>query len=152
MLLSGEERGKRNRTGAFLGAERRWRGTGRMGRNGAVVQDFAQQKTSREGWFFVCRWWPRTESNRRHGDFQSPALPTELLGHGAWHPTLRLPARVIAESRLLNSFLCKRSSLRKHENIATGIALGSGRRTGRSIGPAQPQQKDFATTIQHKPL
>ena len=28
------------------------------------------------------KWWPRTESNRRHGDFQSPALPTELLGHG----------------------------------------------------------------------
>lgn len=24
--------------------------------------------------------WPRTELNRRHGDFQSPALPTELLG------------------------------------------------------------------------
>jgi hypothetical protein len=31
------------------------------------------------------RWWPRTESNRRHGDFQSPALPTELLGH--WNTT-----------------------------------------------------------------
>ena len=26
-------------------------------------------------------WWPGTESNRRHGDFQSPALPTELPGH-----------------------------------------------------------------------
>lgn len=25
-------------------------------------------------------WCPRTELNRRHGDFQSPALPTELLG------------------------------------------------------------------------
>ena len=23
---------------------------------------------------------PETESNRRHGDFQSPALPTELSG------------------------------------------------------------------------
>jgi hypothetical protein len=31
---------------------------------------------------FAEKWWPRTESNRRHGDFQSPALPTELLGHG----------------------------------------------------------------------
>ena len=27
------------------------------------------------------KWWPGTESNRRHGDFQSPALPTELPGH-----------------------------------------------------------------------
>ena len=28
-------------------------------------------------------WWPRTESNCRHRDFQSRALPTELPGHGA---------------------------------------------------------------------
>ncbi len=27
-------------------------------------------------------WWPGTESNCRHGDFQSPALPTELPGRG----------------------------------------------------------------------
>ena len=27
------------------------------------------------------QWWPGTESNCRHGDFQSPALPTELPGH-----------------------------------------------------------------------
>jgi hypothetical protein len=26
-------------------------------------------------------WWLRTESNRRHMDFQSIALPTELLSH-----------------------------------------------------------------------
>ncbi len=28
-------------------------------------------------------WCPETESNRRHGDFQSPALPTELPGQCA---------------------------------------------------------------------
>src|SRR5690606_27506981 len=28
-----------------------------------------------------CKWWPGRESNPRHGDFQSPALPTELPGH-----------------------------------------------------------------------
>src|SRR5690606_37915754 len=32
----------------------------------------------------MCRtsefWWPRAESNHRHADFQSAALPTELLG------------------------------------------------------------------------
>src|SRR5688500_4004180 len=33
------------------------------------------------------RWWPGTESNRRHGDFQSPALPTELPGQRAAHDT-----------------------------------------------------------------
>jgi hypothetical protein len=26
-------------------------------------------------------WCPGAESNHRHGDFQSPALPTELPGH-----------------------------------------------------------------------
>ena len=34
---------------------------------------------SNEG-IFKGKWWPETESNRRHGDFQSPALPTELSG------------------------------------------------------------------------
>ena len=33
------------------------------------------------------RWCPGTESNRRHGDFQSPALPTELPGQRARHDT-----------------------------------------------------------------
>lgn len=30
--------------------------------------------------------WPRAESNRRHGDFQSPALPTELPGPTSLFP------------------------------------------------------------------
>ena len=34
------------------------------------------QRTGRHG----NRWWPETDLNRRHGDFQSPALPTELPG------------------------------------------------------------------------
>ena len=29
----------------------------------------------------VLKWWPRPESDRRHMDFQSIALPTELPGH-----------------------------------------------------------------------
>ena len=29
----------------------------------------------------ILRWWPGRESNPRHGDFQSPALPTELPSH-----------------------------------------------------------------------
>ena len=27
------------------------------------------------------KWWPEVESNYRHKDFQSFALPTELSGH-----------------------------------------------------------------------
>jgi Flp pilus assembly pilin Flp len=30
------------------------------------------------------KWWPETESNHRHADFQSAALPTELSGHMTW--------------------------------------------------------------------
>lgn len=29
--------------------------------------------------FFI--WWPEADSNCRHEDFQSTALPTELSGH-----------------------------------------------------------------------
>ncbi len=34
----------------------------------------------KKNFFRILRWCPETESNRRHGDFQSPALPTELSG------------------------------------------------------------------------
>ncbi len=27
------------------------------------------------------KWWPISESNQGHNDFQSFALPTELIGH-----------------------------------------------------------------------
>lgn len=29
----------------------------------------------------MMEWCPRADSNHRHSDFQSLALPTELLGH-----------------------------------------------------------------------
>ena len=28
----------------------------------------------------IWKWWPEADSNRRHRDFQSLALPTELSG------------------------------------------------------------------------
>ena len=43
---------------------------------------YGQQKShSGKKWLTCCfDWWPGTESNRRHKDFQSSALPTELPG------------------------------------------------------------------------
>jgi hypothetical protein len=35
--------------------------------------------------FAVTSWWLGTESNRRHEDFQSSALPTELPSHVFYH-------------------------------------------------------------------
>src|SRR5689334_17693971 len=55
-------------------------------------------------------WWPGTESNRRHGDFQSPALPTELPGREG----LRRPPIGSRESRVLQRFeLLESSKIRR---------------------------------------
>ena len=63
----------------------------------------AAKQTTKKGSHF-CEplkfWWPRTESNRRHGDFQSPALPTELLGHFVLFSSALLPSR----RRILRSY------------------------------------------------
>src|SRR5690606_24452898 len=55
--------------------------TGRHNRPAAAPAGAGSRgRASREG----RREWPETESNRRHGDFQSPALPTELSGQRGW--------------------------------------------------------------------
>ena len=40
----------------------------------------AGDKNNRRLKIKTMNWWPGTESNRRHEDFQSSALPTELPG------------------------------------------------------------------------
>ncbi len=46
------------------------------------------------------RWWPISESNQGHTDFQSVALPTELIGHMLWMKLYLC----IAESLLLFNY------------------------------------------------
>src|SRR5437764_15266138 len=58
----------------------------------------------------ICVWWPRAESNHRHADFQSAALPTELLG--------REPG-IIATARALTPALSRR---REREETASSPA------------------------------
>src|SRR3989344_6823643 len=47
-----------------------------------MVSSIAQGRVSR---YLKEEWWPGSESNQRHADFQSAALPTELPGRGAAH-------------------------------------------------------------------
>ena len=41
------------------------------------MKDFDQIQLSNQ----LTHWWPQLGLNQRHGDFQSPALPTELQSH-----------------------------------------------------------------------
>ena len=46
-----------------------------------VSDDGETQKQKPAFWAgFLNEWCPDSESNQGHGDFQSPALPTELSG------------------------------------------------------------------------
>ncbi len=48
-----------------------------------------KRKTDVNGRPCMNKWCPDSESNQGHGDFQSPALPTELSGQrGALNPIL----------------------------------------------------------------
>ena len=49
------------------------------------------------------QWWPETDFNRRQGDFQSPALPSELPGRG--QRLVRIPACPRATVKVIYYFL-----------------------------------------------
>src|SRR5688572_26521395 len=47
----------------------------------------------------LIKWWPGAESNQRHADFQSAALPTELPGHAGRNDSIR---EALTKGRVLN--------------------------------------------------
>ena len=57
----------------------------------------------------VYQWWPGTESNRRHADFQSAALPTELPGHWRSRTIMMFLRFCKCFEEILSVFLPKKS-------------------------------------------
>ena len=68
---------RRNRTGT----PSRGRRVHRHGESASMMLK-SKNPVTRTG--SLNKWCPEAESNHRHGDFQSPALPTELSGHVAF--------------------------------------------------------------------
>ncbi len=57
------------------------------------IADIKKQKArSFEPGFLLEFWWPGAESNHRHADFQSAALPTELPGQERAHYSEATPS------------------------------------------------------------
>ena len=82
-----------------------------------IFKKFAQKKIHKPegcGHFFISlpqkgEWWLGTESNRRHADFQSAALPTELPSRLAKKAELYRP--FLTNASLLSNFFWFRSSV-----------------------------------------
>ena len=65
------------------------------------------------------QWWPGRESNPRHGDFQSPALPTELPGHTNTQDALKMRAPTwLSTDASLTIYGGKNKGLRPGSRIA----------------------------------
>ena len=65
--------------------------------NSCRIELPGRQKNARR----ASLWWPEAESNRRHADFQSAALPTELSGHFSGVRTISTFTRICKIRRAL---------------------------------------------------
>ncbi len=101
---------------------------------------FALHQTSGQKADLGGPWCPGAESNHRHADFQSAALPTELPGHA------RAEALLKARSGKMRAFfgeIC--AALTTAENVRTGEA-GRARREGRRPPPWRPERRTDCVT------
>src|SRR5438132_10987309 len=74
----------------------------------------------------AVKWCPGAESNHRHGDFQSPALPTELPGHrreGALYAAPNLPSQEPHSADTMLSGAPKQSAFLQEERTWPILSL-----------------------------
>ena len=94
-------------------------------------------------------WCPGAESNHRHADFQSAALPTELPGHpgaGAWPPPRAVRPALIEE---LPPPVQRAEGVRSAALPLPGFGIEIGRLvTGDAVAPIQPSTEiEIGTTL-----
>ena len=88
----------------------------------ANTRERARKKANRERLTFIY-WWPGAESNCRHADFQSAALPTELPGRAPVAVCERDEGGIIAKSPWLGTEICCARWL-KRLGLLTALAPG----------------------------
>ena len=93
--------------------------------------------------------WPGAESNRRHHDFQSCALPTELPGQKKPPEPIRARARSIPMEnvRLYRGRTPVRTSGRDQVSASSHPGTGSPRRTEREAQLPSPEANSIRTVL-----
>ena len=66
-------------------------------------------------------WWPRAELNHRHKDFQSSALPTELLGQGPNYSSRTRPAGTTSHAEMTGVFI-PRTNASNSTSVSSGAS------------------------------
>ena len=90
-----------------------------VGRIGQVWMEYKQKPpqlrgvSDQLGLHWICIWCPEAESNHRHEDFQSTALPTELSG--------RVVAGLLQEARIKPAWVLRvNTGLQKKSSFING--------------------------------
>jgi hypothetical protein len=75
-------------------------------------------------------WWPGSESNQRHADFQSAALPTELPGQRAVRPRGPNSSGTVAGGARIKTAACEGVKAKGRSGCASALVLAQQRDDG----------------------